>query len=535
MTIVNPNATQTQKYDSQQVKNSAGGYVFSVDDMDLVRRFLIMGSEKNQYQAGRNTAIKAADCPAVMAVLQKDGVRVVEEIVTVSTQGRAAKQDPALFLLAAASRHADVVVRKAALAAVGKVCRTPTMLFSFLENHKALGATSGWGRLMRDSVSSWYNDKDLDSLVYQVTKYGQREGWSHRDVLRLAHVKPADQDRSTFYKWIASDGKLQVELDAVKDKRAFNKLLAVEAAKLAPDAKSIIPLIREHGLVHEHVPTNLQTSPEVWDALLDRMPINALVRNLGRMTAYGLLRDNSDAVRRVIAKFSNAEAVEKARIHPFNVLTAYNTYTSGGGRLGKLNWSPASQVTAALNELFYTSFGYILPSGKRTHLALDVSGSMDMGEILGSPGMKPRMGVAAMAMATLRSEENVSVSAFSHNLVNCPLTKHDDLDLVMKKMRAINMGSTDCSLPIVAAEKSNTPIDTFVIYTDNETYAGRVQPVAALRSYRQKTGIDAKLVVVGMNSSGFTIADPRDRGMLDVAGFDSAAPAVIAEFSRGEI
>jgi 60 kDa SS-A/Ro ribonucleoprotein len=39
--------------------------------------------------------------------------------------------------------------------------------------------------------------------------------------------------------------------------------------------------------------------------------------------------------------------------------------------------------------------------------------------------------------------------------------------------------------------------------------------------------------VVGMTATEFTIADPSDAGMLDVVGFDAAAPAVMADFSRG--
>ena len=75
-------------------------------------------------------------------------------------------------------------------------------------------------------------------------------------------------------------------------------------------------------------------------------------------------------------------------------------------------------------------------------------------------------------------------------------------------------------------------VDAFVVYTDSETWAGKIHPVQALRDYRRKTGIAAKLVVVGMVSNGFSIADPDDAGMLDVVGFDAAAPAVLADFIR---
>jgi 60 kDa SS-A/Ro ribonucleoprotein len=74
--------------------------------------------------------------------------------------------------------------------------------------------------------------------------------------------------------------------------------------------------------------------------------------------------------------------------------------------------------------------------------------------------------------------------------------------------------------------------DAFVVYTDSETWAGSVHPDQALRAYRAKTGIAAKLVVVGLVSNGFSIADPSDGGMLDVVGFDTAAPGVIADFIR---
>ncbi|HEV3051923.1 MAG TPA: hypothetical protein VGX50_16565, partial [Longimicrobium sp.] len=65
-----------------------------------------------------------------------------------------------------------------------------------------------------------------------------------------------------------------------------------------------------------------------------------------------------------------------------------------------------------------------------------------------------------------------------------------------------------------------------------ETWAGSIHPAQALRKYRERTGIPAKLVVVGMASNGFTIADPNDAGMLDVVGFDAAAPQLIADFAR---
>lgn len=60
-----------------------------------------------------------------------------------------------------------------------------------------------------------------------------------------------------------------------------------------------------------------------------------------------------------------------------------------------------------------------------------------------------------------------------------------------------------------------------------------MHPHQALYAYRKQTGIPAKLVVAGMTATAFSIADPDDAGMLDVAGFDAAVPTLIADFARG--
>lgn len=66
-----------------------------------------------------------------------------------------------------------------------------------------------------------------------------------------------------------------------------------------------------------------------------------------------------------------------------------------------------------------------------------------------------------------------------------------------------------------------------------KTWAGRIHPAQALRNYRQKFGIPAKLVVCGMTATEFSIADQNDAGQMDVIGFDTATPQVIADFARG--
>jgi len=106
-------------------------------------------------------------------------------------------------------------------------------------------------------------------------------------------------------------------------------------------------------------------------------------------------------------------------------------------------------------------------------------------------------------------------------LTRLPLSPSMRLDDAVHAVSSLPFGGTDCALPMLYALERRLPVDAFVVYTDNETWAGMIHPVQALRQYRERTGIAAKLVVVGLVSNGFSIADPNDAGMLDVVGFDT--------------
>jgi 60 kDa SS-A/Ro ribonucleoprotein len=62
-----------------------------------------------------------------------------------------------------------------------------------------------------------------------------------------------------------------------------------------------------------------------------------------------------------------------------------------------------------------------------------------------------------------------------------------------------------------------------------------VHPHEALALYRDQMGIDARLQVLAVTPTGFSIADPADPRMLDVCGFDSAIPDLLAAHARGEV
>jgi 60 kDa SS-A/Ro ribonucleoprotein len=95
---------------------------------------------------------------------------------------------------------------------------------------------------------------------------------------------------------------------------------------------------------------------KVWNALLKKMPMTAMIRNLNKMTAVGLLKENNEQVQSVCQKLRNENLLKKARIHPFNVLLALKQYESGRGDKGSLKWKANPIITKALEDAFYLSF-----------------------------------------------------------------------------------------------------------------------------------------------------------------------------------
>jgi 60 kDa SS-A/Ro ribonucleoprotein len=297
--------------------------------------------------------------------------------------------------------------------------------------------------------------------------------------------------------------------------------------------------IAELRLVREMVPTPLLRHPEVWEALLEEMPMGAMIRNLATMTRVGLVAPGSYATARVVQRLGNEDRLTSARIHPIAVLAALKTYAQGHGVRGRGSWEPVAPVVDALDGAFYRTFQNAPTTGKRVMLALDVSYSMSTG-VHGLDFLSCREASAAMALVTAATEPKHMFTAFTaglggfgrSGLTTLSISPRERLDDVVRRIDRLNFGGTDCALPMLEAARRGWSVDVFVVYTDNETWAGRIHPSQALRQYREKTGIPARLVVVGMTSNGFTIADPADGGMLDVVGFDTATPRLIAEFVR---
>ena len=137
----------------------------------------------------------------------------------------------------------------------------------------------GWGRGLRNAVGHWYTDRGADDLAHQAVKYQQRDGWSHSDLLRLAHPKAPSAQHDAVFRWMLAGadslGEREVKRKVRGEDRvakygatgALPKLVeAFEQAKRSTRAGEIVKLIDEFDLPREAVPTQWLNEAKVWEA-----------------------------------------------------------------------------------------------------------------------------------------------------------------------------------------------------------------------------------------------------------------------------
>ena len=483
--------------------------------------------------------------------------------------------------------YAKNLRKKAAVIALSAT-GTPTKLFALIGYVRQFRGT---GRLVTDFIHNWFASRDNSKLAYQAVKYRQRDGWTLRDMLRLSHYRPSvfsdNTIRSALLDWIAHRDNVQdnllreitvrgkkvvvdsknrivknreikdiqqvVLMDEGTENVLRSHLPVIDGYYRAKDAdiNGMIHAIETCGLPWEALPTEALKEVRVWRALMNHIGMTALLRNLGRLGSIGFLNKNTDDASEVIRLLSDKDYVRKSGVHPFAILVARSVYESGSGVRGSLSWTVNRDVVRALDVAFELSFGNVQKTGKLILQGVDVSGSM-WSDTIADSKLTPAEAAIALALISAKVEDRMPLalgftaskgyrySRYSEDmagLTEIEFKKNSSLSSLKKTIRDLSkqMGATDATLVIRYAIEHNLAVDTFVIYTDNENNSSPGMVTDYLRKYRQKTGIDARLVSVAFTATSYSVADATDPGQMDIVGFDASAPQILSSFIRGEL
>ena len=193
---------QSCPLDGTQVLNHAGGFVWKLSNLEHANRYLIMGAKDNgnYYQTGDQVSqeCNVAIIRLILSQNSTDYEKLCQMLEDISVRGLAAHQEPTLLSLAAAIVFAPTEERKAmALALVRKCIRIPTHAFMLAGYVTDLSQCKpgtkkgkGWGSGFRKALSQFYTSRKGLDLAMLVTKYKNREGWCHKDLLSMLHIHP---------------------------------------------------------------------------------------------------------------------------------------------------------------------------------------------------------------------------------------------------------------------------------------------------------------------------------------------------------
>ena len=524
--------------EAEMVQNDAGGYVFRKDVWTRLADFLVLGCEGGTYYADeqRHTFRNIA---AVAEAIQADGVRAVQVATEYSTArpARAPKNYPALYVVGVALVTGDVETRRAAAEAVPVVARTVDHLSHLFGYAKGVGGVGATGSV-KSTVAhrawvDWYRSADPDQIAYKILKAPQRktgdgEPFRPGDLLRMAHPSPQSKNESALFA-LAVGKRAPIDVTGY-----FANAKAYYEAQRADTPAKAVKVIRAYHVPWEFLPTAVLAAPEVWRALIPHLGMTALIRNLARMTSLGVFKPLDDSVVDVCNRLRDPDQLRRARIHPFDVMLARAVYAGGRAQPNPKapirTWTPNQYIVSALDRAFELAGKSAERHSGKLVVALDKSGSMGYpvhhgGSVLGSAYHVS----AASALSLLRTWDADS-HALDFDSVCYPSALRSSMSLgeVLRLPHA--GGATDLSAPIAWALRHKVRADAFVLFTDDETWAGKVHPTRTLAEYRRRINPHARVVVATVCANGHSIGDPADPGVLNIAGFDSNLPALVAGY-----
>lgn len=513
-----------------QVKNSEDHYVFKVTPETLLTRFLVLGTtSQTYYQDAQELTESALDELAV--TIRDDAKWVVSFTKMMVHQKRVIRKTPALFLMAFMSNHVNFDVRVEALKAGMGFAKTGSQLLEFVSYIKLFRS---FGRSVKKAIQEWYLTRTAEEVLFQANKYPSRYGFSHRDLLRIAHPVPKTSEMNDAFKYITS-GEHAFTLP---DKYRYRDSVKDIDPDTVEAERAVEAMINHHKLPREMLPSQLLSKDYTWETLFKAgMPQNALLRNLGTLASKGVF-DRPSNVEALTERLSG----DMANIHPWDVFVTRMVYEMGRGVRGNNTWNVDGRITMALDKLFTRSFASFKPNGKRKLIALDISASMC--PYYTEEHEKPFKLAAAMAYIMKKAEPNADVFAFKDQVLHIPENVFDlSLGEFITLIKQNLGGPTDAHKVMTHAHChakgtyiENTQVqlnpgtyEEIIFLTDNEAN-GKEHTWELLDIYRKEHVPYCKFVSIAFAPNNFSLANPKDPLSMDFCGFDSAAFKVMYDF-----
>lgn len=338
------------------------------------------------------------------------------------------------------------------------------------------------------------------------------------DVIRMVHPKPQEPWRAAWFAWLL--GRAYDEAALPPQTRAFeNFKRALSAGKKAP-----LPDVPFRML------TALQLTPRHWIEIAEKGSWQMVRQNLNTFARHGVFADRG-ALTKIAAKLCDDEAIRRARVLPYQLMSAYLATGCGG---------VPGQIREALQQAMGTALRNVPVLEGEVVICADTSGSMHSpisGERQSATSQIRCIDVAALIGAALmQANPGARVLPFGDYVADwVKLNPGEALMTNIAKIAAVNGGGTNISAPLWYLNQHQAHVDVVVIVSDNESWvdARRAGATETMREWEQIRARcpRAKLVCIDLQPGQTTQAVERD-DILNVGGFSDAVFTLLGDFAK---
>lgn len=564
-----------------------------MDTTDVILRYLYLGTTQPYYiyksksldvGLGRlvlepiKILVQAAENPndlELRAKAEKISLREepVDTIVRAINSGSLPRRDECLFTLAYLIRTYKKPEEKHRVYRVlPNLIAEGKELFQFVQFYQILAEPkeTGFGNGMRKALTKWYDRHTADELAKLLVTDRGAYGWTHRDILRQAHVQLADtaktqvllivkgpgtleKFRKTEYtgKYVdAVYGALEVESEALTMFNQMKKFKALDTADKACNG------ITEQQYPFELVPVPLLRSAAVWESLFPRLPYRDILRAAVLLQDFRLLKENDSPLSVAYGNVLNRmTSVRESRLHPiviyrlmrlFEERQRYHNavkeaiHTSNNLTLknSKANPTVLKQFYAVLNE----SMLNYERTGLRFLVTLDLRSKQSKKRVFGNRLMSCQAAYILLTLPIVKREPHVTVLSFTEKpeeLKKVNLSREMDFFKACDHIQNAAVKKTNVQLtrPIEYAEENKMPVDVFITIVDSliRVNPKRRSPVVKLNAYNKAMKQKARFVIVNLSRHNRDLEHDdmnSTSGVLELAGCAEDAPKLIDAYVK---
>lgn len=413
------------------------------------------------------------------------------------------------------------------------VCYNSNDLFLFIHLYEKLNfklyGTTGWNYHIKQMVHDWYHLKSVKDLAFQITRYKSAYGWSHRDVLRLAHVKPSNDMINSIFKYITQE----TVYNNHSEKAVFDYLIACNGILKEYNIDKVIEYICTFNLTLEQIPKHLLDNHKVWVTLIPNMSTDVLLLNLNKISSLYILDDYPDMLKLILDK------IKHVQMNPLKLFVIIKKYKNDSRFIYKmpppLKWKPNPIIIQALYDAFYNSFSGLKSIDKKILVVLDTSPSMSWNNIVNDRGERELSISAAdiscvMAMMLQHVGKHVNIVSFDISMKKLDISSRYQLDKNLEQVKNKEVDNIDSALPFVWAMNNNEKYDAVIIITDDDSVR-QINPSTALQVYRDEMNINTKLIMMKLTSELSRVSSENDDiYTLNMHGFNTHMYSIMNTF-----